>query len=169
MKKLALALLCGLCLLAAAPVYAQTDEVAAATSVVKAYYDTAIKGDVDASLTYMSKKYRAETEELLAGTEGLKELGVLLLKRTEYEIVTVKPRDQNMVATTKLTTPDMDYIFLKASEDMDPNMTEEEFTTLIIKEASELMAKGQNIPRTEDEITMLLIKENGQWKIDEEY
>ena len=169
MKKLALTLLCGLCLLTAAPVYAQTDDVAAATAVIKAYYDTSIKGDVKASMEYMTATYRAETEELLASTDGLMELGVLLLKRSEYEIISVKPQDQNMIAIINVTTPDMDHIFLKASEDINADVSDEEFTRIIIKEASKLVTQQQDFPMTEDEITMVLIKENGQWKIDEEY
>lgn len=169
MKKLTLALFCGLCLLITAPACAQTNDTDQAAKVVKAYYDTSIKGDVKAAMAYMSENYRAETEELLAETEGLLELGALLLKRSAYEIITVKQQDQNIVATVIVTMPDMDYIFFEASEGMDSEENEEAFTRLLIKQATELVVKQENIPLTENETTIVLIKENDQWKIDEEY
>lgn len=167
MKKTIISLLCGLCFLAAVPAYAQTNEVAAATEVVKAYYDMSIKGDVKGSFQYMTKEYRAETEELLAANEGLLELGTLLLQKTEYEIVAVEPDGKDMLVDIVTTMPDMDQLFLKASGGLDPNLGEEEFTDALIKNAIELLKK-ETFPLAEDEVAMILIKEDGQWKIDDE-
>lgn len=167
MKKIALTLLCGLCLFVAAPVYAQTNEVAA-TEVVKAYYDTAIKGDVKGSFKYMTKAYRAETEELLAANEGLLELGTLLLTRTEYEIIDMAPDGENMLVDIVTTMPDMDQLFLKASEGLDPNLDEAAFTDALIKNAIQLIKK-ETFPLAKDDVAMILIKEDGQWKIDDEF
>ena len=171
MKKLALPLLCALCLLIAVPACAKAGDIEDATKVINAYYDTLAKGDLIAALNYMSKEYRAEREqrhrELLENKDGMK-IYAIQMEHFSYKITSIDQEDGEIIAQLAITEVDAMDVIAKVSEDVGPNsdISEEAFADLVTKKFIEL-SNSKALKISTDEFEIILIKEDGQWKINE--
>ena len=172
MKKIVLVLLCAFCLLAAAPVCAKADDIADATKVIKAYYDTGISGDIDGSMKYMSKANQAQFEAEKAEIskhEGLMEFSILLAKQSSYEIESVELQGEEIHARVIMRSPNPESILNKASEGIDfTNDAEYERFFKHALDIAKIELESKTMEMVDKSYATILIKEDGQWKIDKE-
>lgn len=173
MKKLICALFCTLCLLAAAPLYAQTNDLTAAMQAIDTYIETYRSGTPDDLLKLMTKDFQGQTKDEWAEIPGLFELKSLLLQKSEYEIVMLEKDTYDgrveIEAAVALIMPDIEQIFSTIPESaLNELETDAEVLGYMLKKLPELLTNTEKYDKTEEEIDILLVKENGQWKIDEE-
>lgn len=167
MKKIIPVIMCVLCLLAAAPVYANDKEDV--TAAINAYFAACKKGDVIGSLEYLSREYRVKMEGFMTETPSMTEFFSQILKMSEYELIRVELKDGQYYAEVPYTMPDLEYIIGQAADGLDDKtMSEEEFVKEMTKKAIELMQE-ENFMTLANVLTFMMIKEDGAWKINDMY
>lgn len=174
MKKLIFALFACLCVLVAAPVYAQNNDLIDAMQVVDNYIEAYRKGDSDALLKLMTKEFHEETREEWAEIPYMFQFKSLILNTAEYEIIAVEKDTYDgevyIEVVISLTMPDFDQVLASIPESTLKELaTDEEMIQFMVKKLPDLLKNSEKYDKTEEDFDITLVKENGQWKVDEEY
>ena len=172
MKKLILALLCGVCLISCGGGGGDEAEIKRVTEqFIEAYNDASMYTLQGLCANSSLKAFDLEGE---VNTEELVELVRASGSRSSYEILNVEQNGKKATVTVKAEYPDQDYL-MAALEDRLPLMTvgaynqsEAEMDRMVI-EAIISILRSPKLKLTQGEHEIRLVYENGYWKLIPEF
>lgn len=169
MRKAALTLLCGVCMLAFAAgscAAYEADDAAAAKAAGLKYYQALINGDVETVFTLVTEEFAAAIKDpdepkysfltalLLEYPQTLKALAA----KTGFEFISTDISDDWIDVNLEVVTPDMEYVGRKA----EPQMSQPDAE---MAKAVATAIAAPNLPMEKSKVELEMVLEDGAWKV----
>ena len=156
------------------PVFAQNENIDAATEVLQSFCAAASQGDLEKMNQHTTKKY-SENLNIAVNWYGflpqLSELTPLFFKYSRFEILSIKEDGANILSEVNWIAPNS-YDFaeiLNASIDIgDFDINSKPHVEAFIAAVEKILSSGK-YPMYISKREMIMVKENDVWKIDEWY
>lgn len=163
-KKLLGILFCVVCILSAAPAWAQDADIEAATKVVDDFYNLQKQGRHEAVLELMTDPIRSKTAAEWEQFAPIREYILTVMQKSTHKIVAAEMVDNVIHVTIEVTMPDTQTMAAKVEKGIPANLPQDEYLHAWNDNAVKIL-QTEKLPTMANKITMVLVKENGSWKI----
>lgn len=168
MKKLTIALICGLCLLLAA--CGGEDELTKARKVFDAYCAASINGDTDTLIGLTSERFRNEYAKVPPVTDAdIIAMGKAYTQRSSYDVKSMEQNGDNIQIQTTVSVPDPVFVLQRVEattsmQELSQFTSEIEVNRFLARKMKQIL-DTENVPLTSVDMNVEMIKEKGEWKV----